>query len=234
MDYQINEAIILAGGLGTRLKSEIGDHPKSLAPIDGQPFLAYLLRYLKKNGISSVILAVGYKHQLIIDAFGEEWEGMKITYSIETELMGTGGALKLALEKSNSEQLFVLNGDTFFDIDLQQLAKFHNQKKSTCTIALKELDNVDRYGNVVLDEEQKIIGFKEKAYREKALINGGIYCINYGILIHYPVGTPFSFEGNYLERNTPAKNIFGCIYTDYFIDIGVPQDYKKFQEDSSK
>jgi len=234
MDNQITEAIVLAGGLGTRLRSEIGEFPKSLAPINGEPFLNFLLRYLKKQGIESVVLSVGYKHELIEKEIGNTFEGMKIQYAVEDEPMGTGGGLKLALEKTKSDVVFVLNGDTYFDIDLRELEKTHFDKKSTCTLALKQLNNVERYGSVNLDENDKIIAFKEKQFRESSIINCGIYCINRGILIHYPVGTPFSFEANYLEKNTPAKNVYGKIFENYFIDIGVPEDYKKFETDMAK
>lgn len=234
MDNQVTEAIVLAGGLGTRLRSAIGEFPKSLAPVNGKPFLAYLLGYLKKQGIDSVIISVGYKHELIEQEIGQEFDGMKIQYVVEEEPMGTGGGLKLALEKTKSEIVFVLNGDTYFDVNLQQLATQHQNKKSTCTIALKKMENVERYGSVDIADEDKIIAFHEKQFREVSIINGGIYCINRGILIHYPVGTPFSFEKNYLEKNTPAKNVHGVIFENYFMDIGVPEDYKQFEQDMKK
>lgn len=234
MDNQVTEAIILAGGLGTRLRSEIGESPKSLAPVNGQPFLVYLLRYLKNQGITSVVISVGYKGELIQQAIGTNFEGITIQYAVENEPMGTGGGMKLALEKIKSDCVFVFNGDTYFDIDLGKLLQTHINKKSNCTIALKELQNVERYGSVEMNEEQKITAFKEKQFREKTLINGGIYCINRGVLIHYPVGTPFSFETNYLEKNTPAKNIFGCLFDSYFMDIGVPEDYHQFEKDMQK
>jgi len=234
MDNQVTEAIVLAGGLGTRLRSEIGEFPKSLAPVNGKPFLTYLLTYLKKQGINSVILSVGYKHELIEQEITNEFDGIKIQYVVEPEPLGTGGGLKLALEKTKSEVVFVLNGDTYFDVNLHQLAAQHHNKKSTCTIALKKMDNVERYGSVDIADEDKITAFHEKKFREKSVINGGIYCINRGILIHYPVGTPFSFETNYLEKNTPAKNVHGVIFENYFMDIGVPEDYKQFELDMKK
>lgn len=234
MDNQIKEAIVLAGGLGTRLRSEIGEIPKCLAPVNGKPFLTYLLSYLKKNGITNVLLSVGYKHEMIVEAIGDSFEGMKITYAIEKEPLGTGGGIKLALEKTAADVLFVLNGDTFFDIDLAEFAKFHFEKKSTCTVALTRLQKVDRYGMVELNDEDKIVEFKEKQYRDETIINAGIYCINKGVLIHYPVNTPFSFEKNYLEKNPTAKNIFGKIFDAYFMDIGVPEDYQKFAKDKAE
>jgi D-glycero-alpha-D-manno-heptose 1-phosphate guanylyltransferase len=231
MDNAVTEAIILAGGLGTRLRSEFGEFPKSLAPVNGRPFIHYLLRYLKKQGIESAVLSVGYKHELIEQALGNNFEGIKIQYVVENEPMGTGGGMKLALEKTTSEYLFVFNGDTYFDVDLKKLQRHHVEKKSNCTIALKELSNVERYGSVEMNDKNKIVAFREKQPLQKALINGGIYCINRGVLIHYPVGTPFSFETNYLEKNTPAKNIHGVVFDNYFMDIGVPEDYHQFEKD---
>jgi D-glycero-alpha-D-manno-heptose 1-phosphate guanylyltransferase len=234
MDNPIKDAIVLAGGLGTRLRSEIGELPKSLAPVNGKPFLHYLLSYLKKNGVERVMLSVGFNHEQIVAAIGDSFEGMKIEYAIEKEPLGTGGAIKLALEKTKAEKLFVCNGDTYFDIDLADLANYHLSSKAMCTLALKKMHNVERYGSIDLTEDGKVKAFSEKKFRETAIINGGIYCINRGILIHYPVNTPFSFETNYMENNPIAKNIFGKIYDSYFMDIGVPEDYQKFQQDFSK
>ena len=231
MDRQITEAIVLAGGLGTRLRSEIGEHPKALAPVNGQPFLHYLLNYLKSQGIKTVILSVGYKHEMIEKAIGNTYNGLSIIYAVESEPRGTGGGLKLALEKTTTDDILVCNGDTFFDIDLSRLTKMHQENKSNCTIALKKMENGGRYGNVVMDDENKIIAFHEKSPRENALINGGMYCIKRGILTHYPVNTPFSFETNYLENGTKAKKIFGLTFDNYFKDIGVPEDYKQFELD---
>lgn len=231
MDNQIKEAIVLAGGLGTRLQSEIGEFPKSLAPVNGKPFLHYLLSKLKASGIETVILSVGYKHELIVAEIGDSYLGMKILYAIEKEPQGTGGGIKLALEKTKAPVLFVCNGDTFFDINLKELADYHFENHATCTLALKKLSNVDRYGSIELDSDGKITKFTEKKFREEAIINGGVYCINHGILIHYPVNTPFSFETNYLEKNPTAKKIYGKVFDAYFMDIGVPEDYQKFQKD---
>jgi len=231
MDNPIKEAIVLAGGLGTRLRSEIGEFPKTLASVNNQPFLHYLLRYLKKNGIERVILSVGYKHELVEEAIGKNFEGIQIDYAIEKEPLGTGGGIKLALEQTKSDVIFVCNGDTYFDVDLKALADFHFEKKSNCTIALKKLQNVSRYGSVEMDAEGKVTAFREKQFREETIINGGIYCINRGLLIHYPVNTPFSLETNYLENNPKAKKIFGRVFDSYFMDIGVPEDYQQFQKD---
>lgn len=231
MDNSVTEAIVLAGGLGTRLRSEIGESPKVLAPVNGKPFLNFVLQFLKNNGIKTVVLAVGYKYEMIENAFGNSFDGMELIYSIEKEPRGTGGAMKLALERTKSDIVFVVNGDTIFNIPLQDLAKFHREKYAVCSIALKKLYKVERYGSIELDEESKIVAFREKEPRDETVINGGIYCINKGVLIHYPVNTPFSFETNYLQNSPRAKKIFGKTYDSYFKDIGVPDDYHEFEKD---
>lgn len=232
MDNKITEAIILAGGLGTRIRSAIGEMPKCMAPINNQPFLNFVLRYLIKNGIQRVIISVGYKADEITNYYNNSFEGLVIEYAIESEPMGTGGALKLALEKAHSEILFVLNGDTIFDIPLNDLAQVHIDLKAVCTIALKRMFKVDRYGAVKTDESGKVLGFAEKKYADEVVINGGVYVINKSILVHYPVNTPFSFEINYLQNNPKAKNIHSKLFDSYFCDIGIPEDYDKFIQDN--
>ena len=152
----INEAIILAGGLGTRLRDVIGEFPKPLAPIGNVPFLQYLLDYLVTNEVTRVILSVGYKWELIQEKFGDTYNGMSLEYSIEETRLGTGGGIKLALNKISSENCFVLNGDTIFNISLKELAEQHRVQKSKCTLALKQMDNGERYGNIVINETGEI------------------------------------------------------------------------------
>lgn len=231
MEGKVNEVIILAGDYCSPSSSESVDVPKVFIPVNGQPFLYFLLHNLSKKGIKRVILAVGCGNEAIIEKIGDHFEGMEIVYSLEQEPMGTGGALKLALEKAVSKVLFVLNGDTYFDIDLSDLADFHQKTGSVCTLALKEMHRVDRYNGVETNAEGKVSAFREKKFFDTVNINGGIYCINKGILIHYPVNTPFSFEVNYLENNPRAKKIYGLVFENYFMNIGVPADYQQFALD---
>ncbi len=233
MDIKIREAIVLAGGLGTRLRSEIGEFPKPLAPIDGEPFLTYVFKYLQKNGINRVVLSVGYKWELIEAHYGNQWRDIELVYVVEKERLGTGGAIKLAISHITNDDFYVLNGDTLFDVNLLTLETFHFKKKAQCTLALKKLHQVDRYGCVDLENMEaphgKISGFQEKQYRETTIINGGIYCINKSILNAFPTQEVFSFESDYLEQNTKDKGIYGMLFDEYFIDIGIPEDYKKFE-----
>ncbi|MFG5095637.1 MULTISPECIES: D-glycero-D-manno-heptose 1-phosphate guanosyltransferase [Campylobacter] len=216
------QTIVLAGGLGTRLKSVVQDLPKPMAPINGKPFLTFVLEYLKKQGITEVILSVSYKYELIQEYFKEEFEGMRIRYNIEKELLGTGGAIKDAL-KLIQNQAYVLNGDTIFDIDLKKLA-LNNGK---ICIALKQMQNFDRYGTVNVDDQGIVTSFEEKVFKKQGLINGGIYLLKKDIFDEFDLEKKFSFE-EFLQENFKLLKIQTQIFDDYFIDIGVPQDYKFF------
>ncbi|EPP1572626.1 D-glycero-D-manno-heptose 1-phosphate guanosyltransferase [Campylobacter lari] len=213
------QAIVLAGGLGTRLKSVVQDLPKPMAPINGKPFLAFVLEYLKKQGITEVILSVSYKYKLIQEYFKDEFEGIKIRYNIEKELLGTGGAIKDAL-KFIQNQAYVLNGDTIFDIDLKKLAL--NDGK--ICIALKQMQNFDRYGTVNVDNQGIVTSFEEKVFKKQGLINGGIYLLKKDIFDEFDLEKKFSFE-EFLQENFELLKIQTQIFDDYFIDIGIPQDY---------
>ncbi|ENC1381393.1 nucleotidyltransferase family protein, partial [Campylobacter coli] len=216
------QAIVLAGGLGTRLKSVVQDLPKPMAPINGKPFLAFVLEYLKKQGIAEVILSVSYKYELIQEYFKDEFHGMKIHYNIEKELLGTGGAIKDAL-KLIQNQVYVLNGDTIFDIDLKKL--FLNNSK--ICIALKQMQNFDRYGTVNVDDQGIVTSFEEKVFKKQGLINGGIYLLKKDIFDNFDLEKKFSFE-KFLQENFELLKIQTQIFNDYFIDIGVPEDYQIF------
>ncbi|MCR6588485.1 D-glycero-D-manno-heptose 1-phosphate guanosyltransferase [Campylobacter insulaenigrae] len=216
------QAIVLAGGLGTRLQSVIKDLPKPMAPINGKPFLEYLLQYLQKQGIKEVILSVSYKYELIQEYFKDKFENINIIYNIEKELLGTGGAIKDALKFVKNET-FVLNGDTFFDIDLNKL--FLNGSK--ICIALKQMRDFDRYGAIEIDKNNIIKSFKEKTYIKQGLINGGIYLISKDIFNNFNLDNKFSFE-EFLQENYKKLNINSVVFDDYFIDIGIPRDYETF------
>ncbi|EAK0071238.1 D-glycero-D-manno-heptose 1-phosphate guanosyltransferase [Campylobacter coli] len=216
------QAIILCGGLGTRLKSVIKDIPKPMAPINDKPFLEFIFEYLKKQGITEIILSVSYKYELIQEYFKDEFHGMKIHYNIEKELLGTGGAIKDALKLVKNEA-YVVNGDTFFDIDLKKLVL----NSSKICIALKQMQNFDRYGTVNVDEQGIVTSFEEKVFKKQGLINGGIYLLKKDIFDEFSLEKKFSFE-EFLQENYKLLKIQTQIFDDYFIDIGIPEDYIKF------
>ena len=230
----MTEAIILAGGTGSRLKSSVSDVPKPMATINGKPFLYYLLTYLESQHISRIILSVGYKYQTIIDYFGNDFRSIPIIYVIEKKPLGTGGGIALALKECNTESIFIMNGDSFFPIDLHELKKVHDEKKTEITLALKELPESDRYGTTILDNDSMIVSFSEKAERKEALINGGIYLLDKGKFEQRRFARSFSFEKDYLEKVVDAKCVAGCIFNNYFVDIGTPESYEKAQKDFDK
>ena len=232
----IKEAIILAGGLGTRLRSVVADIPKCMAPINGKPFLHYLLENLKTKGIESFIFSVGHLHEIIEKYLAENYGQLNYKTSLETEPLGTGGAIKLACKKTSQKELIVCNGDTFYNADIDLLYKFHEDNNGSCTLCLKPMHNFDRYGAVELNDDHSIKSFKEKRFYTSGLINGGIYVLNVRDFLKENLSEKFSFEKDYLEKNIqkqPAKKIklFGMAQDEYFIDIGIPEDYEKAQRE---
>lgn len=217
------EAIILCGGLGTRLRSVISDVPKPMAPIKNKPFLAFVLEYLKKQNISRVVLAVSYKYEIIQEYFGNSYLGMQILYSIEREPLGTGRAIVKALKLVDQNSVYILNGDTIFDINLNNL-KLDDSK---ICIALKHMNNFDRYGSVNIDKNHNITAFNEKKFTLDGFINGGIYLITKDIFDIFNLQNKFSFE-EFFQNNFLALKARACVFDDYFIDIGIPQDYQAF------
>ncbi len=226
----INEAIILAGGLGTRLKGVINDIPKPMAPINGRPFLEYVFRYLNRFPIEKVILAVGYKHEEIELVFGNEFHGISLEYAIETEPLGTGGAIANALKMATGDGIFLLNGDTFFDVNLEALYTHHQLSGSQLTLSLKPMQNFDRYGTVELKGTQ-IVAFNEKKPVKKGLINGGVYVLNKGLLSNSRLPTKFSFEKEIMEQGVMQFDMQAYFSDGYFIDIGIPEDYQRAQQE---
>jgi len=219
------EAIILAGGLGTRLRSVVSDLPKCMAPVAGQPFLYYLLKYLGTCHFTHIILSVGYKHEIIEDYISKNNWPFSISYSIENEPLGTGGAIKFAMTKANEDQVLIMNGDTFFEVDLEAYYRFHSQKKADISLALKPLSDFDRYGTVETDKNDKICAFLEKQPCQKGKINGGIYLINRNSSLLNIGKDTFSFETDVLQKCTTNSTIYGFSSSGYFIDIGIPEDF---------
>ena len=221
------EAIILAGGFGTRLRKLNLDVPKPMVPLGEYPFLFYLLSWLEKNGITRVILSVGYKWEIIKEYFGTSFRDIELDYSVEDEPLGTGGAIKKALEYCEEELVWVINGDTFFEVDLIDMQDFHIQKDNDFTLSARSVEDTSRYGQLLLDEQNRIVGFGEKAEKGPGLINGGIYLLGIDFFKDKTPGQKFSFEKDILEKYV-AKEEFGAyISSQYFIDIGTPEDYRK-------
>lgn len=227
----INECIILAGGLGTRLRSAVPDLPKCMAPVAGRPFLAWVIDYYRKQGITRFVLALGYMHEAIETFMASEYPGLEIAVSIEYEPLGTGGAIRLACAHTFSDDVLVLNGDTIFTVKVDQLAAFHESVQSDCTLTLKPMKDFDRYGVVSLLPDQRIESFKEKQYYAEGLINGGVYALNVNAFLELPFEDKFSFEKDYLEQYYTKQNIYGLVQDEYFIDIGIPADFLRAGEE---
>jgi D-glycero-alpha-D-manno-heptose 1-phosphate guanylyltransferase len=227
---KIQEAIILAGGKGTRLRSVVSDIPKPLAPINNIPFLTYLIRFLKQQDIKHIVLSVGYRWEMIKEIYGNKYEGIEISYAIEETPLGTGGGIALALEKTTLEDILILNGDSFIDFDLKKFYEFHKSKNATISFVLKEMIDFERYGSVEL-KDNKITAFCEKRFMNKGLINAGAYIAKRNIFKDLNIPKKFSFEQDYLEKRVKEGYFYGYKTNGYFIDIGVPEDYNKAQID---
>ena len=227
----MKEAILLVGGLGTRLQSEVNDLPKSMALINGKPFLQYQLDYLCSFGVTKVVLATGYLPESINEFFGDNYKGITISYSHEKEPLGTGGAIKQALAKTNSNTVLILNGDTMFKLNINEFYESHSNAKADFSLALKPLKNFKRYGVVKLNETSRVIGFEEKKEQKQGNINGGVYLLNKDKFNALNFEGKFSFEKEFLEKEYTNLSFNGFIADDYFLDIGIPQDYKQAQID---
>ena len=225
------EVIILAGGLGTRLQGAIGAVPKCMAPVNGRPFLAYLFDYLNAQKCTRVILSLGYRNKMVTEWLEAQDLFFELDYIIESEPLGTGGGILGAIEECASDDVVVINGDTMFLADIKQLLSFHKLNNSETTLALKEMKNFDRYGLVQTNHEGLVTSFEEKRAVAVGDINGGVYIISRDAFLDRPLPEKFSFEKDYLEKFVKEKKFFGFKCDSYFIDIGIPADYEKAQDD---
>ena len=221
------EAIVLAGGLGTRLRSVVNDLPKCMAPINGMPFIYYVIKNLQEHGVTRFIFSLGYKHEKLIEFIEGLIPEIDKCYIIEDNLLGTGGAIKNVSKFTSKKNVIITNGDTLFKVDLNKLVSFHEDKNSDCTLSLKPMFNFNRYGVVELSQTQNIALFKEKQYFVSGLINGGVYVLNMERFISKELKNKFSFEKDYIEKFYYIDKMYGVISDSYFIDIGIPEDYSR-------
>ena len=225
------EAIILAGGLGTRLRSTVPDLPKCMAPVAGRPFLSFVIDYLRMQGVERFIFSLGYRWGLIEEFLKNEYPTLNYTSVIEEEPLGTGGAIRLAIQKASSNEVVIANGDTLFKVNTREVFATHEANNSECTLALKPMLNFDRYGVVEIDERGRIVSFKEKQFYATGLINGGIYILNKKQFLARQLPEKFSFEKDYLEKFCTEATFYGSVQNGYFIDIGIPEDYQRAQSE---
>ena len=227
----ISTAIILAGGLGTRLRSVVSDLPKCMAVVNNRPFIDYVIDYLQKQGITHFIFSVGYKADHIIQHIQSNYPQLKADFAIEDHPLGTGGAIHYACQCTNEINTIIVNGDTLFKVKLSELTQMHISHNAECTLSLKDMHDFERYGVVTQNENNQITGFKEKQYYKFGRINGGVYALNIPAFKQHPFPAAFSFEKDYLEAYHHKGLFWGYTTDEYFIDIGIPEDFTKAQNE---
>jgi D-glycero-alpha-D-manno-heptose 1-phosphate guanylyltransferase len=226
------QALILAGGFGKRLRSIVSDVPKPLAPINNHPFIYYQLKYLENYNFQKVYIAVGYKKELIIDFLKKNKFSFDIKLVEENSPLGTGGAIKYFFNIYNKyidDNFFVLNGDTYFPINLLDFLKFHLDLNSDLTIASRKVDSNDRYSSIQLDKENKIIEF-QKPNGLSSMINAGIYIFKknkVNLIFLQNSNKIFSVEEDVFPVAIHEINCYTKTFDTDFIDIGIPNDYLK-------
>jgi len=225
----VYEAIILAGGFGTRLREAVPDLPKPMAPIADKPFLAWQLDYLIKLGVSRFILSVGYKAEKIRTHFGNSYKDVEIVYVEETEPLGTGGAIQYALKEATQERVFVLNGDTLCEANLASLRVLNVNNPNGVGIVVKYVENAGRYGASAFDEETSLVTrFGEKSSADPGYINAGIYDVPASLFDAITTTAPFSFETSVIQQLV-GNNLYAQAAGDFFIDIGIKDDFLNAQ-----
>lgn len=224
----LDEAIVLVGGMGTRLRAALPDTPKPLAPVAGRPFLAWVLDELVNGGITRLILATGHGAASIRDTIGESWQGVDVVYSQEDEPLGTGGALKLAIAHSSGGGVHLVNGDTYLEYSPASLREQASSLGVDAAVALARVPDVGRYGAVDV-REGLVHSFHEKGQQGPGLINAGCYFLGPGVLGNLPGIDAFSFERDVLPVLAQERRLAGYAEADRFIDIGIPEDYAKAQ-----
>jgi D-glycero-alpha-D-manno-heptose 1-phosphate guanylyltransferase len=205
-----------------------------MAPVAGKPFIAYVTDYFSRQGIQKFIFALGYKSEHFEGFLQSELPATGYEISVEKEPLGTGGAIRLACSLAKEKTVLVLNGDTFFGIQVDELSAFHREKQADCTLCLRPMENFDRFGVVEVDEDQRVRSFREKQFYKSGLINGGVYALDRARFLQEPLPEKFSFESGWLEKVYTSRRLFGLVQDNYFIDIGIPEDYERVQREAGE
>ncbi len=227
----IKEVIILAGGLGTRLKETVPDLPKCMAPVAGKPFIQHVIDFLLTEKIEIFIFSLGFRSEVIQAYITTNLPGINAIFSVENEPLGTGGAIKKACSLATGKHVLITNGDTLFTIDVSKFSDFHLRCGAQCTLALKPMKDFSRYGSVELNHDYSLKEFREKQWLAEGLINGGFYALNKSDFLKEELPHKFSFEQEYLEKFYDRRRMFGVVENAYFIDIGIKEDYEKAQQE---
>jgi D-glycero-alpha-D-manno-heptose 1-phosphate guanylyltransferase len=224
-------ALVLVGGVGSRLRAVSGDLPKPMVPIAGRPFLEYLLRFLRGQDVRRVVLCVGYAADRIRSYFGAgERVGLELDYSEEQELLGTGGALKLGAARAAGSTLLALNGDSFVNFNVQEMLRTHRARGAAVTVALTRVPDAARFGAVDWDGRSGLIrAFGEKARGGPGLINAGVYLVEREVIEAIPEGV-VSLEHRVLP-DLAGKRAYGVVAEGPFVDIGLPEEYRRLLAD---
>lgn len=231
------EAIILAGGMGTRLAGRLDGVPKPMAPVAGRPFLEILLSQLARAGCTRAILSVGHLHEVIENHLGTEFRGVRIGYAIEHAPLGTGGAIRNALREATEPAVLVLNGDTFLDADYAAMLRVHAEQEAALTIAVTHCANVARYGGVVMSGTSQgthVTGFQEKGRAGAGWINAGAYVIARDMRWPPALTEKFSFETDFLAPEILSLAPAAYPVDGFFLDIGIPEDLERAQTELGK
>ncbi len=225
----VAEAVVLAGGLGTRLQSAVPDLPKPMAPVAGRPFLAWLLDSLATHGIRRVVLSVGHHHEPIVEFFGLRYGPMSVDYAIEPEPLGTGGGIACGLAHVEGAAAFVLNGDTFQELDYRAMAeRFGGHGDAVMAMAVRGVADASRYGQLSVSDG-RVRGFSARG-DSGGQINSGIYLLPRDLFERFPMPRKFSFEEDFLQ--TRIEDLLPVAFPcgGVFIDIGVPESYREAQQ----
>ena len=223
------EAIVLAGGLGTRLRGVVDDVPKPMAPVQGRPFLALVLDQLVDAGFKTAIIAAGYRHEAIRSYFGADYRGLALRYSVEHEPLGTGGAMRLACAQAEARDVFVLNGDTYLELDFRAMMEEHVRAASHFSMAICHVSDVARYGALELCDD-RVQRFLEKGRSGPGWINGGTYVLGPDLRARLRPQGAFSFEQDLLAPEVSSIRPLAFRSSGLFIDIGIPEDYARAQQ----
>jgi D-glycero-alpha-D-manno-heptose 1-phosphate guanylyltransferase len=224
---ELKEAIVLAGGFGTRLREMVPNCPKPMAMVAGRPFLEILLMALSKKGFTRVVISLGYLSEKIISHFKSQYAGMDLTYVVEDHPLGTGGAVRLAMTHCLNDYVFVFNGDTFLDIESKEIEMLWVERRNPIIVA-KMVTDTSRYGSLLV-KNNSIIGFTEKGKTGPGLINAGCYLFSTNVLDDYVLNESFSLEHEFLKLAVKKKSIEVYVTKGQFIDIGIPEDYLRAQ-----
>ena len=229
-DFSQVSAIILAGGLGTRLRTVVSDRPKVMGGINGNPFLYYLLDQLVEASMEKVVISTGYMGHVIEKTVGSSYKSLHVDYSPEEKPLGTAGALKLAGQAVDTELCLVMNGDSYMDFDPGSLLMAHKQKKAKITLLVKAFDDISRFGTIQMNGENEIVQFMEKGSSTgTGLINAGVYLIKTSAFQKIPDKIPCSLEYDYFPSMI-GKGIYGYETDGRFIDIGTPESYSQAEK----